>query len=240
MMKTKILGLLAATALAMPAHAAVIGDFRLDGSKANQAGGPLTLTTDGSLGATGISFDANEGTLISGLTGQSDYSLELRFSFDAISGYRKIANIPSVGSDTGLYVLNSALNFYPIAASVPVFTAGELATVVVTRNAAGDFTGYVNGTQVLSFNNAGATTLPSGLWLLRDDTSTGGSESSGGFVDYIRVYDTALTAQQVAGLTPPGPVSGVPEPAAWAMMIGGFCLLGAAARRRNRTSTTYA
>ncbi|HEV2569139.1 PEPxxWA-CTERM sorting domain-containing protein [Sphingomonas sp.] len=236
MMKTSMLALLAASALAMPAQAAVIGDFRLDGSAANQAGGPLTLTTDGSLGATGITFDANEGTLISGFSGQSDYSLELRFSLDSLSGYRKIANIPGVGSDTGLYNLNSALNFYPIGSSGPVFTAGQLATVVVTRNAAGDFTGYVNGTAVLSFNNAGATTLPNALWLLRDDTATGGGESSSGFVDYIRVYDTALTAQQVAGLTPPGPVNAVPEPATWAMMIGGFALAGSAARRRRPAS----
>lgn len=231
-MKTKICALLAVAAFAMPVQAAVIGDFRLDGNTANQAGGALTLTTAGSLGATGIGFDANEGTLISGFSGQTDYSLELRFSFDALSGYRKIANVPGLGSDTGLYNLNGALNFYPIGSSGPVFTAGELATVVVTRNAAGDFTGYVNGTQVLSFNNAGATALPGSLWLLRDDTSTGGSESSSGFVDYIRVYDTVLTAQQVAGLTPPGPVNAVPEPAAWAMMIAGFGLAGAAARRR--------
>ena len=32
----------------------------------------------------------------------------------------------------------------------------------------------------------------------------------------------------------------VPEPAAWAMMIGGFGLVGAASRRRARTAVTYA
>jgi hypothetical protein len=226
--------LLAAAALlsAVPAQSALIGDFRLDGSTANQAGGALTLTTAGDLGATGVTFDANEGTLISGFTGQSDYSLELRFRFNQLGGYRKIANIPSVGSDVGLYALNDALNFYPVQTSAPTFTAGVEATVVVTRNAAGDFFGYVNGTQRLAFTNAGLTVMPNDLWLLRDDTSTGGGESSGGFVDYIRVYDTALTAQQVAALTPPDPGNTVPEPASWALMIAGFGLAGAAARRR--------
>ena len=37
-----------------------------------------------------------------------------------------------------------------------------------------------------------------------------------------------------------GAGTAVPEPATWAMMIGGFGLLGAAARRRVRTSVTYA
>jgi hypothetical protein len=35
-------------------------------------------------------------------------------------------------------------------------------------------------------------------------------------------------------------ITAVPEPAAWAMMIGGFGLIGAASRRRLRSSVTYA
>ena len=40
----------------------------------------------------------------------------------------------------------------------------------------------------------------------------------------------------VNGSTLPPPAPGVPEPAAWAMLIGGFGLAGAALRRK-RTST---
>ena len=39
---------------------------------------------------------------------------------------------------------------------------------------------------------------------------------------------------------PPPPPPAVPEPATWAMMVGGFGLLGAAARRRPRATVTYA
>lgn len=35
-------------------------------------------------------------------------------------------------------------------------------------------------------------------------------------------------------------VAGIPEPATWAMMIGGFGVIGAAARRRSRAQVTYA
>jgi hypothetical protein len=37
-----------------------------------------------------------------------------------------------------------------------------------------------------------------------------------------------------------GTAAAVPEPATWALMIGGFAMAGAAARRRTRTSVTYA
>jgi hypothetical protein len=37
-----------------------------------------------------------------------------------------------------------------------------------------------------------------------------------------------------------GTAAAVPEPATWALMIGGFAMAGAATRRRTRTSVTYA
>ncbi|HEY1154389.1 MAG TPA: PEPxxWA-CTERM sorting domain-containing protein, partial [Pseudolabrys sp.] len=67
----------------------------------------------------------------------------------------------------------------------------------------------------------------------QDDFGVSG-EASSGFVDYIRIYDTALTAQEVAALVPPGTAPAVPEPATWAMMIAGFGLAGAAIRSRQR------
>ncbi|MBA2920436.1 MULTISPECIES: PEPxxWA-CTERM sorting domain-containing protein [Sphingomonas] len=231
--------LAAAVAVAMPASAAVVGDFRLDGSLANQAGGALTLAGNGAtLGATGLSFAANHGPTISGFASPADYSIEFSFRFDTTSGYRKLADFLNRGSDTGLYVHDGRLAFYNVTESASVaFAANQLATVVFTRAADGTSAGYVNGNKLIGFTSPSLTALQSDLFLFRDDAVNGG-EASAGFVDYIRIYDTALSATEVAALTPPG-AAPVPEPATWAMMIAGFGLAGAAARRR-RTARVLA
>jgi PEP-CTERM motif len=58
------------------------------------------------------------------------------------------------------------------------------------------------------------------------------ASTSGGF-------NFALDNFTFDGTLIPGP-AGVPEPAVWALMIAGFGLVGAAARRRHRVSVTYA
>lgn len=58
-------------------------------------------------------------------------------------------------------------------------------------------------------------------------------DTSGSGVDDIR----QVRLGAIAGVTPPPPA--VPEPATWAMMLGGFGLLGAAVRRRGKTAVTF-
>jgi hypothetical protein len=223
-----------AACVAFPAQAAVIGDFRLDGNLTNSAGGPLSIANNGgTLGATGITFAANQGPTISGFTSPSAYSVELAFSFDTVSGYRKILDFQNRASDTGFYVLNSALNFYPVATGPSGdFGVGQIARVVLTHDGSAT-AGYVGNNQRWSFGGGpnSLADISSVLHILRDDFATGEGEASSGFVDYIRVYDTALTAGEVADLLPPG-AGAVPEPASWALMIAGFGLVGGAMRRR--------
>jgi hypothetical protein len=242
---TSGIALASAFVLAMataPAQAAVIGDFRLDGSTMNLAGGPLTLTTQGSLGATGITFAANQGTLISGFTSPSDYSFEFAFSLADLGGYRKLADFFNLTSDAGLYNLNTGLALYPgYPGPIGAFAPNQPSTVVFTRAANGDFSGYVNGVAQIAGTSASLTGITDNLYLFRDDGAVGG-EASAGFVDYIRIYDTALTPAQVAGLTAPGAVTAaIPEPATWAMMLAGFSFVGGAMRyRRRQTKVIYA
>jgi Concanavalin A-like lectin/glucanases superfamily/PEP-CTERM motif len=240
-MKTVLMIAMAAAAIASaPASAAVIGDFRLDGNLTNTAGGALSIANNGgALGASGITFGANQGPTISGFSSPSAYSVELAFSFDAVSGYRKILDFSNRASDIGFYVLNSGLNYYPVTTGPSGdFVPGQLVSVVLTHDGSST-TGYVNGVQRWDFGgfyNSSAD-ISSVLHAFRDDFATGQGEASSGFVDYIRVYDTKLSAGDVAGLTPPG---AVPEPASWALMIAGFGLTGAAMRRKAKVTTVFA
>lgn len=219
-MKTSLLVSVAAAGVlaASQASAALIADFQLNGDLVNAAGGAVTLTNNGAdQTATGLDFDANEGPTLNNLGTLEVYDLETRFSLDVTSGYRKIVDFFNRGSDTGLYV-NGGLHFYPVVNAGSI-AAATLVTVRLTRDADDLLTGYINGSAVWNFTDAGSlAVINNTLHLFRDDFNTGQSEASGGFVDYVRLS------------TPGGGV--VPEPATWALMIGGFGLAGTALRRR--------
>jgi hypothetical protein len=76
--------------------------------------------------------------------------------------------------------------------------------VVLTRNAAGNVVGYVNGVRQFSFSDTANRAVIDGndtLRYFKDNVSGGsGGEHSAGSVARIRLYDRALSADQVAAL----------------------------------------
>jgi hypothetical protein len=211
------------------------------GSLADALGGPsLALfgtNTPGTLGAAnGYYFAAGGGfTLENALASPSVYSVELSFLFDETAGYRRILDFKNRATDAGFYDEGTAARFYNITSGpAGAFANGTMANVVVTRDAGGVFTAYVNGAQQFSFTDAGGNASFTGpnaiIHFLHDDASVGGEQSSG-FVDYIRIYDEALSARQVAALAPPG-VTAAPEPATMALLATGLLAVGGIARRR--------
>jgi hypothetical protein len=69
-------------------------------------------------------------------------------------------------------------------------------------------------------------------WGLGFSTARGFGNNRNGFTDYVFSFGIAPNSGADAGA--------VPEPASWAMMIAGFGMLGAVARRRQRTSLSVA
>ncbi len=223
-MKHAVLGLaaLAAIAFSVPAQAALIHNYDLNGSLADSLGGPSLVAHGGVLGISGYDFGANQGLSLSGLNlvANGFYDIELGFTFNTLSGYRKVIDFSNLASDSGLYTLGSALNFYPVTTGPSaVFQPGQLVSLLISRTTAGSVTASINGVQQFTFNDGFNLANSDILNFFIDDFATGQREASSGFVDYIRISG-------------PGSVSTVPLPAALPLFAAGLAGLGFASRRR--------
>jgi hypothetical protein len=129
------------------------------------------------------------------------YTIVLLFSFDNVSGWRRILDVKNPVSNNGLYTLNGQLYFYPTGPSGSSnIVAGNYAQVVMTRDASSNVVAYLNGVQQFSLvDNANYATLAGSPQLLRffkDDTT----EDASGTIARIRLYDKVMPPAQVATL----------------------------------------
>jgi hypothetical protein len=104
----------------------------------------------------------------------------------------------------------------------------------VYDNAAKSMTLYVNGQSFTGVTSFGSS---------RDTVTIGRNPSFDerffGLVDNVFIFDEALSAERIEGIRATGfPVSGVPEPTTWAMLVAGFGFIGMTMRRRNAMAAT--
>jgi Ca2+-binding RTX toxin-like protein len=185
--------------------ALLIHDYELNGSYADEFGGPAVVPAGGTLNATNYSFAANEGLSLSNAIDSSNYSIELDFQFSTTSGYRKIIDFNDRADDEGLYNYNTDLNFYDEAEGDPgAFANDTRAQVVLTRNGiTKEVVGYVNGIEQFSFtdsNDLGVFGAANNIAQFFKDDTHQTTEASAGVVDRIRIFGQPLTASQVADL----------------------------------------
>jgi hypothetical protein len=105
-----------------------------------------------------------------------------------------------------------------------VFPSGE-AELLLTSSASGTRF-YIDGAEVFS-STIVAANGPGGTPTYFGRQFEPFGEFFRGSIDAIRIYGSVVLPSDVTE-----PVSGVPEPASWAMLIAGFGLTGAALRRR--------
>lgn len=189
------------------------GDYRFQNSRASSTGQPPDVTDLGTNGFASATVDGNSTTVLTfsqnnglslapttGVVANDAYTLVVLFSLAQTNSYRRVADFKNGTSDHGLYVLDGRLYFYPAAyGSAVSISDNTYVQVVLTRDASGVVTGYVNGTQQFQFTDTGAIAIIDGgntLRFFRDD----GSEASAGSVARFRIYNGALTATQVAAL----------------------------------------
>ena len=227
----------------LPGAASIAGadtfTYELNGSFADSNGGPSLVPNGGTLGPDsvtglrqGYTFGANTGLSLSG-TGISDaYSIDIRFYFDdvnaSINTFQKILDFKNRASDSGLYSESGQLVLFASTGSgdphegsqVHDFTNGTIADLLVTRNASGLFSAFVNGHFAFSVMDTNGATTFSGpgniINFFMDDLVSFAPEAGTGFVDRIQV--TTFPAAAV-----PGPIAGAGLPG---LTFAGGGLLG--------------
>ncbi len=216
---------------ALPAKAAVVANYQFQNTLSSTiptapdlvpfVPGTYAPAIIGGTPTTVYNFGRNEGLSLdtTGLI-SDNYTIAALFSFDDISGYRKIFDFENLTSDAGLYTLGGQLIFYPTPGGGPAVGPGTFLEAVLTRDSSTNLvTGYFDGTPVFSFTDSSSLAVISAANLLnifQDDNTTGGVESSSGSVAGLRIFDNVLTDAEVADLnllTPPTPLpSQVPGP----------------------------
>lgn len=223
------------------ANAELIHQYRLNNSLVDDFGGPSLVGNGGSFTADRYVFGANQGLTLNENLG-SVYTIDFVYNFSNQTSYRKLIDYRNRTSDNGVYTHTGRALFYVSG------TYGGTGTqmlpnvdsqLTVTRDASGAMKAFVNKELMFSFMDSGsALTFGSIASFFMDDGAVAG-EASPGQVDYIRIFNNALSVAEVAALgpamAPPADPTDVPEPASGALVLAGLGLLGFA-RRRQRSA----
>jgi hypothetical protein len=232
---------------ALPAKAAVVANYQFQNTLASTiptapdlvpfvlgsyapaiiGGTPTTVYNFGQ--DEGLSLDTTE--LIS-----DNYTIAALFSFDDISGYRKILDFKNLTSDTGLYTLGGQLNFYNEAIDGPTVGPGTFFEALLTRDSSTKLvSAYFDGTPVFSFTDSADLAVISTdnlLNIFQDDLAVPGENSSGS-VAGLRIFNNVLKDAEVAALDLHTP-SAVPGPLP---LFGAAAAFGWSRRLRKRISS---
>ena len=215
--------------------ATLIHDYQLNGSWEDLFGGPAMTSGGGLLGPNGYKFtaevDPNNGDMISqgpSLSGGLDnlqrrnYSIEIYFRLDDTTFWKKLVDFKNLTDDNGFYNYNGHLQFDSQTPSDDlVIQPNTMVEMVITRDVTGQFKAYTDGVLRYEFRDTEQWAVFNGpdniMWLFEDDTTTLGYEAPSGWLDFVRVYEGALTAEEVLAL-----YLAIPEPATgWLVLAGG-------------------
>lgn len=231
------------------AEAELIHLYNLNGNYDDLFGGPdLTAGGPDGVGAfnggnTAYTFGptgSSTGLSLAGaLPDTSTYTLLVDAALSNVSMYNKIIDFTNLAADPGLYVSGPGnLNAYSLSAiGSTAIGADTLTRIVLTRDGAGTLTGYVDGVQQFSVNDALNNFHANVINFFNDDAQYGNSEISAGLVDRIAIYDTVLNATEVGALGGPGELAAVPEPSSFILVAG---LVGGGWWKRRRSAKTAA
>jgi large repetitive protein len=126
------------------------------------------------------------------------WSMVFLVRYDNVVSYRRTVDTKMPPSEYGLYVLDGRLSFYPyVTAPAATVAASNYVQMVLTRDETNLVRGYINGVQQFAVVDASSYLVVGGTnYGLRFFIDNGG-ENSGGDVARIRLFNKALTPEQV-------------------------------------------
>lgn len=213
--------------VATTSHAALIHQFDLNGSLKDSISNTSLEALGGKFVGDAYVFGANQGLKLDKQLG-GVYTIDMVFHFDDFANYGRIVDFKGLIGDNGFYAQGHGFRLF--GGGNATGNGGYLARnvdsrVTLTRDAAKMFKVYQNGELVLSLSDAGgiADFGQNIAHFFRDNNGSNGGEANPGAVDYIRIFNTALSHSEVQALTPPTDVS---EPATFGLLGAGLALMG--------------
>lgn len=200
-------------------------DFNVDFSDTLGNGNDLT-SFGGTIGGGSYSFADNQGLrLTSALTSTSDYAIEINIqNNDDLIGYKKLIDFQDLTSESGLYLYENTLDFYPDDTTAGTYLLNTDLIVGLARSG-GTVELFLDGVSVYSFldvNGEGVSSLNILNFFIDDDNQNSLGESFSGSVNFIRIHDDSSTF----GMEPP--MTNVPEPGT--LTIFALGMIGLASR----------
>jgi hypothetical protein len=197
-------------------QAALVADYQFMDDLSSSVGGAADLNPLGggsfvtasvdSCSVTAWGFPAQTGLDldVSGLISGDEYTVVMLFEAQEVYEYAKLLDTQDRVIDEGLYFEDYDLYFYDEDyGETDLVAPGVFFQVAVSRDAAGNYVGYIDGVEQLSFvdsSNYATVSAADRLVFFRDDLDTSDSENTAGTVARIRIYDNALSASEVAAL----------------------------------------
>jgi Concanavalin A-like lectin/glucanases superfamily/PEP-CTERM motif len=168
------------------------------------------------------------------LSGTNNYSVEMVVELDGNTGWRRLMDSLDRGSDLGLYIdPENHLDSFNDGGGGSLFTANSFFDIFVTIDSSNTVSGYFGGVQEFSETSASLDIATNTLGFFLDNVVGGGQgEWSSGDIALLRVFDTALTPDEVATETAYPSAGTVPEPGTWMLMLFGGAAGVAAFKRR--------